>query len=102
GASNIEFVENKGQWDPRVQFKGDIPNGALFLEKAGFRVLLYNTDDLTAMTAAHHGVMSGTGPYRGGPTAKAGGSGIVAGKPGMVRAHAYEVVFVNANAGVQI
>jgi hypothetical protein len=22
GTSNIEFVENKGQWDPRVKFRG--------------------------------------------------------------------------------
>ena len=40
GASNIEFVENKGQWDPRVQFKGEISTGALFLEKKGFSTLL--------------------------------------------------------------
>src|ERR1700722_19108002 len=56
GASNIEFTENKGQWDPRVRFKGELPTGALFLEKKGFSVLLYNADDLTAFTGAHHGM----------------------------------------------
>lgn len=24
---NIEFIENKGQWDSRVQYKGDVSNG---------------------------------------------------------------------------
>src|ERR1700722_6014539 len=67
GASNIEFVENKGQWDSRVQFKGELPTGALFLEKTGFSVMLYDTTDLAALTAAHHGVAaanSGTGSFK--------------------------------------
>ena len=104
GASNIEFVENKGQWDPRVRFKGELPNGALFLEKKGFTVLLYNGDDLTAMTAEHHGVTGGTGTYRGG-SAATGGSGIpvgAAGKPDMLRAHAYRVSFADASDDVEI
>lgn len=61
GASNIEFVENKGQWDSRVQFRGELPTGALFLEKTGFSVVLYDTTDLQALTLAHHGVAAKTG-----------------------------------------
>ena len=61
GASNIEFVENKGQWDPRVQFKGELSTGALFLEKQGFSVVMYDTTDLQALTLAHHGVVAAAG-----------------------------------------
>ena len=102
GASNIEFVENKGQWDPRVHFRGDLPNGELFLEKTGFTVLLYNGDDLAAMTALHHGVKGGTGAYRGGPAATANVPAGVTGKPDMLRAHAYRVSFADASADVDI
>ena len=61
GASNIEFVENKGQWDSRVKFRGEISNGTLFLEKGGCTVLLYQPDDLSAMTDGHHGRLQGGG-----------------------------------------
>ena len=50
GASNIEFVENKGQWDPRVIFRGQISIGTLFLEKGGFTALLYHPDDLERLS----------------------------------------------------
>jgi gliding motility-associated-like protein len=32
----IHFIENKGQWDDRVQFKVKIPNGNLFFHRGGF------------------------------------------------------------------
>ncbi|HVS97740.1 MAG TPA: hypothetical protein VHE54_14700, partial [Puia sp.] len=102
GASNIEFVENKGQWDPRVHFKGELPNGALFLEKTGFTVLLYNGDDLMAMTSLHHGVKAGTGSYRGGSSATANAPGGLPGKPDMLRGHTYRVSFEDADPGVEI
>ena len=104
GAANIEFVENKGQWDQRVQFKGELPTGALFLEKKGFSVLLYNADDLTALTSAHHGVLgTGSGAFRkaGTPASTAAGSKTAQGQD-MLRAHAYRVSFAGASDGVQI
>ena len=30
---NIEFIENKGQWDSRVQYMGTVSNGAFFSKK---------------------------------------------------------------------
>src|SRR6185312_6753046 len=79
-----------------------LPNGELFLEKTGFTVLLYNGDDLAAMTALHHGVKGGTGAYRGGPAATANVPAGVTGKPDMLRAHAYRVSFADASADVDI
>ncbi|HEX9511984.1 MAG TPA: PKD domain-containing protein [Puia sp.] len=121
GASNIEFVENKGQWDSRVDFRGDMMVGAFFLQKKGFTVLLHNVDDLVRMTNAHHGVLDavpGGGPVGGGSvgpkgpkdqkavasigeTAKGGTS---EGVPGdvLIHSHAYSVSFLGASEGVTI
>src|SRR6185312_10433046 len=104
GASNIEFVENKGQWDSRVQFKGELPTGALFLEKTGFSVMLYDTTDLQALTLAHHGVQAKSrGSYNSvGPKREpVASSGAAAGKD-MLRAHAYRVSFADASEHVEI
>ena len=119
GSSNIEFVENKGQWDSRVRFKGEITVGAFFLERGGFSVLLNNPDDLAAITNEHHGVPGAAGGMP--PAGKdMGGGGKTAtsavGKPGehypggsapgggelMIRSHAYRVSFVGASEGAEI
>ena len=104
GASNIEFVENKGQWDPRVQFKGELSTGALFLEKQGFSVVMYDTTDLQALTLAHHGVVAAAGgSYKSvGASGGAPGASGTAASVDMLRAHAYRVSFMDANEGVEI
>jgi len=38
-SQNIEFIENKGQWDEHVRFMGQVPNGAFFIHNNGFTVL---------------------------------------------------------------
>jgi len=51
---NFEFTENKGQWDSQVRFRGNIgDNGAFFLGKEGFTVLLHNPADVARFS--HHG-----------------------------------------------
>ena len=107
GASNIEFVENKGQWDSRVQFKGELPAGALFLEKKGFSVILYDTSDLQALTLAHHGVAKAAGGKYNSAGSPGGGAlpgGMPASAAGkdMLRAHAYRVSFMDASENVEI
>ncbi len=52
--SNIEFIENKGQWNKNVKFKGDLQNGALFLEKDGYTVLQHNPNDLKSISEYYH------------------------------------------------
>lgn len=39
---NIEFIENKGQWDSRVQYMGDVSNGAVFIRAGGITMLQYD------------------------------------------------------------
>ncbi len=97
GSSNIEFVENKGQWDPRVKFMGEISIGNLFLEKGGFTTLLYHPDDL-ARLEGHHGV-GATARAKGQP-AFGGASAANAGDS--LRSHAYRVRFLGASDQVVI
>lgn len=98
GASNIEFVENKGQWDSRVKFKGEIGIGAVFLEKNGYSALLYNPDDLERITNNHHGVKQGalTNVKYATALPKAGSTGNIDPQDAL-RSHAYRVTFVGGN-----
>lgn len=81
GQGNIEFVENKGQWDSRVRYKGAVSNGAFFLRDNGFTILQYNPADYaTAMQILHE-----KGPDAVDERLK-------------VRSHAFHVDFVGASA----
>lgn len=51
---SVEFTENKGQWNNSVLFKGEINNGAFFLQKNGFTVLLHNEHDLQQLAEQVH------------------------------------------------
>jgi gliding motility-associated-like protein len=39
---HVNFTENKGQWEPQVNFKADLDGGALFIEKNCFTYHFYN------------------------------------------------------------
>lgn len=52
---NIEFIQNKGQWDSRVQYKGNISNGAIFIRENGFTVLQHNPVDFANLSVFLHG-----------------------------------------------
>ena len=43
---NIEFIENKGQWDNKVKFRSEVPSGSFFIRSGGFTVLQHNEQDL--------------------------------------------------------
>ncbi len=53
--AQMQFIENKGQWDSPVQYRGDFLTGSFFLEKKGFTVLLNNPKELMEMGAYLHG-----------------------------------------------
>ena len=40
---NIEFIENKGQWDSRVRYKGAVGNGDFFIRDNGVTVVRNTT-----------------------------------------------------------
>ncbi len=85
--NNIEFVENKGQWDNRVRFKGDVNAGSVFIRSSGFTILQHNKDDYRKMEELLHNHQ----------TAEAArGKGI------LLRSHSYNVDFVGASPNVQL
>src|SRR5581483_283724 len=53
GPSSFEFIENKGQWDKQVAFRGQIPAGSFYLNKNGFTVVQHNADDLMRAYNSH-------------------------------------------------
>ncbi|HEY4287098.1 MAG TPA: PKD domain-containing protein [Puia sp.] len=55
GYSNLEFVENKGQWDPLVKFRAQLNAGTLFMQQKGFTVLMHDTNDLSRIRRLLHG-----------------------------------------------
>ena len=72
---SIQFVENKGQWDTSVRYRGEVSNGVFFIQDRGFTVL--QQDPLTAFQlqeAKHHLVDSF-----------------------QLRAHAWRVAFIQPN-----
>src|SRR5580658_5662735 len=99
GSSNIEFVENKGQWDARVKFMGEISIGNLFLERGGYTALLYRPDDLARLTGERHGM--GAASARG-AAGKAGAVSAARAGGDTLRSHAYRVRFLGANDQPQI
>lgn len=53
--AQMEFIQNKGQWDSRVEYRGDFSTGSFFLENQGFTVMLHNPDDLKHVSDQMHG-----------------------------------------------
>ena len=59
-AQNIEFIENKGQWDGHVKFMGQLSNGAFFVEQNGYTVVQHNGQDWERLhEATHNKVLDG-------------------------------------------
>lgn len=85
GAANFEFVENKGQWDSKVKFCGQINSGAFFLQENGFTVLLHNPQELQEVMHGHSDSSTSTGNNNR-----------------MLHSHAYAVHFAGANDNIQI
>ncbi|HEU4472119.1 MAG TPA: PKD domain-containing protein [Flavisolibacter sp.] len=79
---NIEFIENKGQWDKSVSFMGQVTNGNFFIHPNGYTVLQYNAEDWHEMNEQIHGKSSS--------------------KPVVLRSHAYRVDFQGANTKASI
>ncbi len=83
---NIEFIENKGQWDSRVQFKGAVSNGAFFLRNdGGFTVLQHNATDFGNLARFLHGQ-------------NLDGSPVSAKDKITVRSHSWDVKFLGASS----
>lgn len=71
-----EFIQNKGQWHPNIQYKVNLPEGYLYLEK---NQLKFHLVDLSFITAIH------TGTFEGNP------------ENIPIQHHVYTTTFLNAN-----
>lgn len=115
GSSNftpLEFVENKGQWKGDFLFKTDLGGTTIFLKKNGFTYLLLSKEDMERVPEFNHGHDHGSfdttvnyDAKKGARTVAtvtpgSGGKGDL--KPEQVRAHAYEVTFLNASPNPEI
>ncbi len=94
--SNLEFVENKGQWDSRALLKADIGNGSLFFHKNGIRVVLHNEEELDRMVSTHAGTI------RSDSSGQKSAARSFSGRPSALRAHAYAVNFLHMNEQTEI
>lgn len=109
GPSTFEFVENKGQWDTRVKFKGEIPTGDFYLQQKGFTIIQHNSDDLNKFFRHQHGspATGNNGNRKGSKVDNndhviddghgEGGGGSGGKKNFVIRSHAYRVEFFGAN-----
>ena len=86
---NIEFIENKGQWDNRVKFRSEVPAGSFFIRSGGFTVLQHNQEDLEATAGILHGHVYGNDQNKRRLTFT-------------LRSHAYNVDFVGASDKVEM
>ena len=104
GISTFDFIENKGQWDNRVKYKGELPAGAFYLQNNGFKVVLHHEEDLRRALNSHHHTTKGTEhgthkPWEPDSSRPAlPPRGTTPASNGKVRSHAYTVEFVGANA----
>lgn len=95
--AQMEFVENKGQWNTKVNFRGDFTSGSFFIEKNAFTVLLHNIEDLNMLSAKMHGHSKhkeNRDNQRSAP--------VINSSDITLRSHAYKVSFLNSSPNVQI
>lgn len=86
---NIEFVENKGQWDSRVRYKGNVSNGNLFIREGGFTVVQHHPGDYAKLQKHLHDKVPQGNP--------------VDNRQSMVmRSHAFHVDFVGASPLIEV
>ncbi len=98
--STFEFIENKGQWDKQVQFRGDLPAGNFYLQKNGFTIVQHNTTDLGEAHDNHQPPVATDSRAR---IARNTQSVDSAGhSPITIRSHAYRVQFIGGAANPQI
>ena len=86
-AQNIEFIENKGQWDNHVKFRSEVPGGSFFIRNGGFTVLQQNEEDLKQVKEYIHG--------HGNDQNKRS-------SPLVLRSHSYAVDFAGASDNIEL
>ncbi len=87
--NNIEFIENKGQWDSRIKFSGQVSAGAFYVEQNGFMVVQHSPDDWSKIAELIHN--HGEKNYQ-----------LIKQEAITIHSHAYRVEFLNRNQNPQL
>lgn len=53
--AQMEFIQNKGQWDKSINYKSDFATGTFYLQNNGFTVNLTDVNDLKKIQQLFHG-----------------------------------------------
>lgn len=80
--AQIQFIENKGQWDSRIKYMSKAGDGAFFLEAKGYTITQHHPDDAAVLMKNHH--------------KDAGGEVHEKNASKKLRSHSYTVQFLNA------
>jgi gliding motility-associated-like protein len=96
----LEFVENKGQWDSKVRYKGEMTMGAYFVRDKGVTVLLHNPEDMARVGErihghGHNGHKHGNNDYKAAARLTSDTASI------LLRSHFYNVDFVGASPTIK-
>jgi hypothetical protein len=102
GPSTFEFVENKGQWNSSVKYKGELGSGSFYIQNKGFTVALHHPDDLDMFMGSHTHEDASSNKKNKKIDYSKDISGRVTDKSiarnrGKLRSHAYTVEFTGAN-----
>ncbi|MFZ6023650.1 MAG: PKD domain-containing protein [Bacteroidota bacterium] len=102
----LEFVENKGQWDKKILYLANTGIGSVALQADGYRVLLHNEEDLEKLNphpGGHQHTTTATTSVKKSSVDEPsrGGEGGAANDL-VLRGHAYQVKFLNANPNAQV
>ncbi len=98
GQGYLQLVENKGQWDPQVLYKGDLTMGAFFLESDGYMMVLNNLQDQEAYTSYIHGELKTNNANKVSNSTQTIGRDIPDPRvKEVVHSHAYKMQFVGSN-----
>jgi gliding motility-associated-like protein len=87
--NNIEFIENKGQWDKRIKFSGQVAAGLFYVEQNGFMVVQHNPEDWAKVGQLTH-------------SHEAKNFQVLKDGNVTIRSHAYEVDFLNGSKNPEI
>jgi gliding motility-associated-like protein len=85
--SNIEFVENKGQWDSRIKFSGQVAAGMFNVEQNGFMVVQHKPEDWAKVGELAH---------------SHGTADMARNSAFTIHSHAYHVEFLNGNTSAEV
>ena len=101
-AQTFEYIQNKGQWESEILYKGELSSGAFFLMNNGYRVVQHHAAELALikakMTGHHHQSSANASSFAQNALANAANLAMVNEEESFtLRSHAYDVKFLGCN-----